>query len=216
MSLVWILITTMLIGCTSGSDNSEPPTAGAVQVQTTGCLRTSISSGVAVSRDLVLTAAHNVVGNTAVDIIDGSNRVHAGIPVVVDTNIDIALVAVPGAGLESIPLADRVGDVTAVALPLRDPVLRSVSLRRVVWANTTDIYRERDVVKHALEIDAEIQSGDSGSPVMNTAGEIVGIVVSSTKDRDDSIAYAVHFDEIRALVDSAEGLDAAVETRCWR
>lgn len=186
-----------------------------VQLRSEACRRLSTSSGVAVTHDIVVTAAHNVAGAAEVDVI-GPAGTWTGVAVLVDTDLDVAFVRVEGANLTPAPLADRVGVVVAVGLALRWPVLQPARLMREVSARTTDIYREHEVVKQALELEAVIAPGDSGAPVLNSAGEVAGIVVSSTADSADSIAYAVHVDEVKGLLNDAIGRRQPVETRCWR
>ena len=57
-----------------------------------------------------------------------------------------------------------------------------------------------------LEMDAPIDPGDSGGPVLNTAGEVVGMVRAAARRTPGGVQvvgtfYAVHADEIRAAVD---------------
>ena len=56
-----------------------------------------------------------------------------------------------------------------------------------------------------LEMDAPIDPGDSGGPVLNTAGEVVGMVRAAARRTPGGVPvvgtfYAVHADEIRAAV----------------
>ena len=57
-----------------------------------------------------------------------------------------------------------------------------------------------------LEMDAPIDPGDSGGPVLNTAGEVVGMVRAAARRTPGGVQvvgtfYAVHADEIRAAVE---------------
>ena len=57
-----------------------------------------------------------------------------------------------------------------------------------------------------LEMDAPIDPGDSGGPVLNTDGEVVGMVRAAARrtpggGRLVGTFYAVHADEIRAAVE---------------
>ena len=61
-----------------------------------------------------------------------------------------------------------------------------------------------------LEMDAPIDPGDSGGPVLNTSGEVVGMVRAAARrtpggGRLVGTFYAVHADEIRAAVEGIEG-----------
>ena len=56
-----------------------------------------------------------------------------------------------------------------------------------------------------LEMDAPIDPGDSGGPVLNTTGEVVGMVRAAARRTPGGVQvvgtfYAVHADEIRAAV----------------
>ncbi len=56
-----------------------------------------------------------------------------------------------------------------------------------------------------LEMDAPIDPGDSGGPVLNTAGEVVGMVRAAARRTPGGVPvvgtfYAVHADEIRAAL----------------
>ncbi len=57
-----------------------------------------------------------------------------------------------------------------------------------------------------LEMDAPIDPGDSGGPVLNTVGEVVGMVRAAARRTSGGVPvvgtfYAVHADEIRAAVE---------------
>ena len=61
-----------------------------------------------------------------------------------------------------------------------------------------------------LEMDAPIDPGDSGGPVLNTAGEVVGMVRAAARRTPGGVQvvgtfYAVHADEIRAAVEEIVG-----------
>ena len=56
-----------------------------------------------------------------------------------------------------------------------------------------------------LEMDAAIDPGDSGGPVLNAKGEVIGMIRAAARRTDQGQAvvgtfYAVHADEIRAAL----------------
>ena len=66
-----------------------------------------------------------------------------------------------------------------------------------------------------LEMDAPIDPGDSGGPVLNIAGEVVGMVRAAARRTPGGgqvvgTFYAVHADEIRAAVESIRSRESPV------
>ena len=96
------------VGCGADLPDSAQASSAMVQLRSEACRRLSTSSGVAVTHDIVVTAAHNVAGAAEVDVI-GPAGTWTGVAVLVDTDLDVAFVRVEGANLTPAPLADRVG-----------------------------------------------------------------------------------------------------------
>ncbi|MBE7490612.1 MAG: trypsin-like peptidase domain-containing protein [Planctomycetes bacterium] len=125
----------------------------------------------------VLTNAHVVDGAEKVRISfeDGS---HAEASVAGrDERTDLAVVRVPGTGLPALKLAPadsvRVGQL---ALAIGNPLgfQRSVALG-VVSAVDRTLGGRRQLFEGLIQTDAAINPGNSGGPLVNMAGEVIGV-----------------------------------------
>ncbi len=176
-------------------------------------------SGVVVERGLVLTAAHVVAGADAIEVVQGERR---GVAVVVgfDPEMDLAYLSVDG--LLGSPMTVGSDDVDegdeGVAYVVRDGVVvaEPVRIRRRVQIRTEDIYIEGETLRPGFELDATIETGDSGGAVV-VGGEVVGIIWARSRKFDER-AYAI--DPTRAgarlreqLADGRLGPDVDID-RC--
>lgn len=125
----------------------------------------------------ILTNAHVVDGaaNVRVSFEDGS---HAQATVAGrDERTDLALVRVPNTGLPALALAAsdsvRVGQL---ALAIGNPLgfQRSVALG-VVSAIDRTLNGQQQLFEGLIQTDAAINPGNSGGPLVNMAGEVIGV-----------------------------------------
>jgi S1-C subfamily serine protease len=71
----------------------------------------------------------------------------------------------------------------------RRPLLHAQLLRRIT-ANVRDAPGAAAQVRPALELRTTVEQGDSGAPVLDLNGRVVGMVFAQASDRDDR-AYAL-------------------------
>lgn len=177
------------------------PASDAVGIVATGCPPgESHGSGVPIAPRLVLTAAHVVKGGGDVDVSNGGRSVR-GTVVALDPKADLALLHLDVPIGRSFELYD--GDASAiaegsegVAYVMRDDdiVTLPVTVRRSINLRSEDIYIQGMYDHAGWELDADIESGDSGGAVL-VDGEVIGVLrfrSNSTTAR----AYAV--DPVRA------------------
>lgn len=134
-----------------------------------------IGSGVMISPDgFVLTAAHVVGDAPTVELRFRSGISLPATVVRVDEAEDVALVRVPGTGHACLPIAapPPVGsDLYVVGSPIAAGLEFSVS-KGIVG-------RIRDVDGlHLIQTDATINSGNSGGPMVDPSGRLVGVVTA--------------------------------------
>jgi len=145
----------------------------------------------------VLTNAHVIDGKNEIDIVLGSGRRLPGRLVGTAPQLDLALlqVDVPAGELHPLPLGDsrslQVGQkVLAIGNPLglHDTLTAGVvsALNRSVPGTTVEL---SDAL---IQTDAAINPGSSGGPLLNSAGEVVGVNALGTGAQSLAFAIPIH------------------------
>jgi S1-C subfamily serine protease len=183
-----IVVIAIAAGCAA-----DPP-AGVVGLTVTGCSTGEAhGSGIVVAPGLVLTAAHVVKGADEIDVTDGAHSTTASV-VAFDPDMDLAYVRLdndlPAATIELGNSAVERGE-RGVAYVFRDGhvVALPVVVRRPVRIKTEDIYIEGDTNRPGFELDADIESGDSGGPVL-LDGKVIGVLWARSSKYEHR-AYAI-------------------------
>jgi serine protease Do len=136
--------------------------------------RTSGGSGFFVTPDLVVTNAHVLCpGEATIQVGLANDRKLIGQVVRRDDNLDLGLVRVPGANVEPMPLGD-VGDLAAGdrVMIVGSPVGLDFTVQE---GSIASLQRSANGVAY-LQLDAKISPGNSGGPVIDPEGRVVGIV----------------------------------------
>ena len=134
----------------------------------------------------VLTNYHVVEDATRVTVSDGEKEYEATV-VVADEVKDLAVLLCPGLDLPAVELGDsdqlQEGEwAIVIGNPLGEDFFRSTtvgvvsSLERSVETQTTDKYGRRNTVSNEMiQVDAAINSGNSGGGMFNVLGQLMGI-----------------------------------------
>ncbi len=159
----------------------------------------SLGTGVIISSDgEILTNAHVVQDATAVRVrLAGESEPRDVTVLATDRGNDLALLRMSGEGFEAATFADpdsiRLGDeVVAIGFALGLDGEPSVTLGIVSALNRT-IGTEGAFLDGLIQTDAAISSGNSGGPLVNTAGEVVGINTAVARGTDVTAATNVSF-----------------------
>ena len=169
--------------------------------ETPGTPRRSSGSGFLIAPDgLMVTNAHVVEGSDWMQVRLADGRRFPGKVVGLDSRVDLALVRIEGAsGLPTLSLGDsnrlRVGEfVLALGHPfgLEQSVSFGIVSRKgaplTVAAPGFDF----------IQTDAAVNPGNSGGPLVNMAGQVVG--VNSMAARNGSIGFAIPVNLVKMLV----------------
>ena len=170
-----------------------------VQVRSRGCGGLLFGSGFPVAPDLIVTNAHVVAGTKDPEVLTVHGREHDATVVWFDHERDIAFLRVRGAGLRPLPLADAREDAVGVVIGYPGGGEEQVTGARIVDRTTAvgrDIYSRSLVQREIYVLRARIRKGNSGGPLVNQAGQAVGVVfAASTVDRNEG--YALTAQELR-------------------
>ena len=148
----------------------------------------STGSGFFVRDDLVLTSAHVLCGpgDPLVAILSTHREVEARV-FQRDDWLDLALVRVPGVQLTPLPLGD------ATALHAGDPVIFIGTPQGLEFTVTEGIvsHKARNVMGISyVQINANVNPGNSGGPLLDHQGRVVGIV-SAKLDQSEGLGFAL-------------------------
>ena len=172
----------------------------------------SIGTGVITTADgEVLTNAHVVEGATEIRVrLAGETEPRAATLLAADPGNDLALLRLDGDGYAPATFADptsvRIGDdVVAIGFALDLDGGPSVTLG-IVSALDRTLALSEGALDGLIQTDAAISSGNSGGPLVNAAGEVVGI--NTAVARGDSVTavsnvgFAISVAEALPIIES--------------
>ena len=165
-----------------------------VKVLGQACGYVQEGSGFVAAPGLVVTNAHVVAGEPSTQIQVG-NVAYPATPVLYDPEFDLAVLrtgAPVGPPLTVDPDESGRGAQAAVlGYPENGPLsVKPAGVAAVLTAEGRDIYDQKNVVRKVYEIDADVQPGNSGGPLVGTDGQVIGVVFSRSTVSDD-VGYAL-------------------------
>lgn len=163
--------------------------------------RRTTGSGFLIREDgLLVTNAHVVADATRIQVRLEDGRRFEGKLVGKDTRVDLALVKMDGArGLPVLPLGDsnrvRVGEFV---LALGHPFGLEQTVSFGIVSRKGAPLRVAAPGFDFIQTDASVNPGNSGGPLVNMAGEVVG--VNSMAARNGSIGFAIPVNLVKSLL----------------
>ncbi len=168
--------------------------------------KNSIGSGFAIGKNIILTNAHVVESQDVVDIIGYDGKSYLGMVYAVDKGKDIAIIATENSLFAPLHLAEvdriKVGeDVYAIGAPKS----LSYTLTKGVVSNNNRIINGEQFI----QIDAAINSGNSGGPLLDSNGSVVGMNTLKLNDAE-GIGLAIPVSIIREYLQSLGIVDEII------
>lgn len=151
--------------------------------------------------------AGNKYSSCYVTLEDGS--VYNGSTVWADSDLDLAIVKISANGLSYLNLGDsdniKIGEnVYAIGNPIGIEFQRTVTSGIISGVNRTIKIEEEDNVSYMeglIQTDASINEGNSGGPLINESGEILGINTIKIESAE-GIGFAVPINVIKPVIES--------------
>ncbi|HEU4658511.1 MAG TPA: MarP family serine protease [Capillimicrobium sp.] len=189
-----------------------------VRVLGTACGLGVSGSGWVTGGGLVVTNAHVVAGqdDTTVQLRGAGPRLDAE-AVAFDTRDDVAVLRVDGLGAPALAMRDDVPAGTSAALlgfPENGPYdVRPARLGRAQEALAQDAYGDGPVTREIVPLRGLVRHGNSGGPLVDEDGRVVGTIFAATVGDDRPGGYAIPNDVVaRVLGEAAARRGAAVST----
>jgi len=167
----------------------------------------ALGSGVIVSREgHILTNNHVIEGMSQIEVTLSDERTFPARLLDTDPNVDIAILKVEAPALEPLPLGDSEGvKVGQLVFAIGNPFGLSETVTAGI-VSAKGRRTSRDSAVEYLQTDAAVNHGNSGGPLINLRGEIVGINTAIYARNEDSgwmgISFAVPSNVARRALDS--------------
>ena len=160
---------------------------------------------------LVITNEHVVAGERSVGVLLTNGCRYDGDVLERDATADLALVQIDGTGpFDAIAIGDpdgvRMGDeVLALGFPLADRIGINLTVTRGIISSTRTVSGVE-----LLQTDAAVNPGNSGGPLVNRDGEVIGVNTSKIEETDsgrpvDNIGFAVSVSELERRLPTLGG-----------
>ena len=157
----------------------------------------------------ILSNNHVVDGADKIDVVLHDGTIHRAKVIEVDAYKDLALLKIEAKGLTAAPLGDSdkldvMETVMAIGFPLSD----------IIGSATASAFEgrlnaRRDEKIEMLQIDAAVNPGNSGGPLVNERGEVIGVIVSKLNAKyflekadmiPERVSFAIPLREARGLL----------------
>jgi S1-C subfamily serine protease len=169
---------------------STEPSVVKIRAIAPSCQKVLEGSGFVLSPDRVMTNAHVVAGANSVTVEASGNPYDATV-VSYDPTVDIAILSVPN--LPSGPLAFANTAVTSgtQAIVMGYPggggfIATPARIRELIELSGPDIYRDATVNREVYTVRASVEQGNSGGPLIDLNGQVLGVVFGAAVDDNDT------------------------------
>ncbi len=186
-----------------------------VRISGLGCGGIVSGSGFIVANDLVATNAH-VVAGIAHPYVDDVNGRHSAEVIWFDPNLDFAVLKVYGLGGSVLP-------ITTVSITPNTPgaVLgypgggnfnaSAAAVMDEFEASGHNIYGNGVTLRSVYEIDANVIPGNSGGPLIEENGDVMGVVFAQSTTYAH-VGYALAMSKVNSEIRQAESAQQPVST----
>jgi len=154
------------------------------------CQKVLEGSGFVLSPDRVMTNAHVVAGANSVTVEASGNPYDATV-VSYDPTIDIAILSVPNLPPGPLAFANAPATSGTEAIVMGYPggggfVATPARIRELIELSGPDIYRNATVNREVYTIRASVEQGNSGGPLIDLNGHVLGVVFGAAVDDSDT------------------------------
>ena len=183
------------------------------QIKGLGCNSLQYGTGFFVEENIVVTNAHVVAGVNSPRIIHNGNGYDLDF-VSLDPNSDLAILRSEDFSHKPLKLDEAEDGVSGTVVAfVKDgkKVITEVKILEKILAVGKDIFGKPGESREALSLEARIESGFSGAPVLNEDFAVVGVIFSRSRG-GSSTAYAVQSSEVEKILEKEPDLSSS--TNC--
>ena len=161
--------------------------------------RGSGSGSIIDAKGLILTNAHVVRGETTVNVILSDKRQFRGVVIASTRNPDLAVIRLEGV-TESLPTI-QIATSSDIQVGQRAFAIGN-PFGRFAGTLTTGIISRIDLERKLLQTDAALNPGNSGGPLLNGRGELVGVntAIFTTNSVNSGIGLAIEAGTVKKFI----------------
>ena len=179
------------------------------------CGQDQSGSGFVIATDRVLTNAHVLAGVRSPVVLRDDGTALVGKVTYFDPSSDLAVVAVPGLGRRALPI-DRTPTVGTTGVidgfPFGGPFTSGgAKVLQVGETRVPDVDGGGTSVRSLATVAADVEQGNSGGPLLSTAGHVLGIVFAKSSTTAD-IGYTMTPAQFDKVVGHAPSYRTAVSS----
>jgi len=154
------------------------------------CQKVLEGTGFVVAPNRVMSNAHVVAGSDSVTV-EAEGKKYDATVVSYDPNADISILDVPNLPQQPLEFADQPAKTGTDAVVLGYPgggdfVATPARVREIIELNGPDIYKSTTINREVYTIRGIVRQGNSGGPMINRAGQVIGVVFGAAVDDNDT------------------------------
>jgi S1-C subfamily serine protease len=193
----------------------ESSQASVVKIEGVGCGGIVDGSGFIVNKDLIATNAHVIAGIKQPFFADRTGTYKAT-PVYFDAKLDFALLRSSQISAKALPVATSKATNGTPAVVLGYPgggafTAEPAAIMNTLLARGRDIYGEKVSLREIYELRANVEQGNSGGPVLNKDGQVIGVVFAESSSYEQ-VGYALTSPTLLEAIAKANQNPRAVST----
>ena len=177
-------------------------------------LARSTGTGFAIGKGDVLVTNEHVISDCSRIVATNGDETYDARVVARDAANDLAALRLPNARIPALPLStgteDLGGEITVLGYPLTSILGNEMRITTGVISSLSGIRGDR---KH-LQVSAAVQPGNSGGPVLDSWGNVSGVVVAKLGSRfsGENVNFAIRVAILRSFLE-IHGLEFTTQKR---
>ena len=182
-----------------------------------GCQKVLEGTGFVVAPQHVMSNAHVVAGSDTVTV-ESAGETYDAVVVSYDPNADISMLFVPNLPAQPLTFTPEPAVTGTDALVLGYPgggdfAATPARIREIIELNGPDIYRTTTVNREVYTIRGTVRQGNSGGPLINRGGEVLGVVFGAAVD-DTETGFVLTANEVERQMAKANATERAPTGSC--
>lgn len=164
------------------------------------CQKVLEGTGFVIAPNRVMSNAHVVAGSDSVTVEADDGKEYGATVVSYDPNADISILDVPNLPIQPLQFSEEPAKSGTDAVVLGFPgggefVATPARVREIIELSGPDIYKTTTVNREVYTIRGLVRQGNSGGPMINRSGQVIGVVFGAAVDDSDT-GFVMTTDEV--------------------